>query len=57
MSRLSEECGILNISQPYWPPQPVTGIALLYFTYLDMLVWVDIGPITMVIIKVESKGY
>jgi hypothetical protein len=31
VSRLSRQCGILNISQPYRPPLPVTGIVLLYF--------------------------
>jgi hypothetical protein len=30
VSRLSRQCGILNISQPYRPPRPVIGIALLY---------------------------
>jgi hypothetical protein len=29
VSRLSRQCRILNISQPYRPPAPVTGIALL----------------------------
>jgi hypothetical protein len=36
VSRLSRQCGILNISQPYRPPRPVTGIALLYFTLLTL---------------------
>jgi hypothetical protein len=30
MSRLSRQCGILDISQPYGSAGPVTGIALLF---------------------------
>jgi hypothetical protein len=29
LSRLSEQCGILNISQPYRPPRLAAGIASL----------------------------
>jgi hypothetical protein len=31
VSRLSRQCAILNISQPYRPPQPLTEMALFYF--------------------------
>jgi hypothetical protein len=34
VSRSSRQCGILNISQPYRPPQPVAGIALLQFYHI-----------------------
>jgi hypothetical protein len=32
VSRLSRQCGILNISEPYRPPWPVTGIAFFFIT-------------------------
>jgi hypothetical protein len=37
VSRLSRQCGILNISQPSRPQRPVTGIALLQFVLIAQI--------------------
>jgi hypothetical protein len=41
VSRLSRQCGILNISQPYRPRRPVTGLAFyrLYCSTKQLQAW------------------
>jgi hypothetical protein len=44
VSRLSRQYGILNISQPYRPPWPVTRLALLSFAGTNNLYTKDPPP-------------
>jgi hypothetical protein len=42
VSRLSRQCGILNTSQPYRPPRPVTETVLFFLLKFNVLMMVNV---------------
>jgi hypothetical protein len=57
MIRLSRQCGILNITQPYRPPRPVTGIALLYFFTFAYCIKTPLAPPAAAIVTNQSLRF
>jgi hypothetical protein len=45
--RLPRKCGSLDVSQPYWPSLPVTGISLPFFTSAEFYTTAVGGPISV----------
>jgi hypothetical protein len=53
---IAQQCGILNISQPYRPPLPVSEIALLYFFFNQKLHATCMYPKYLIKLRLSSKS-
>jgi hypothetical protein len=58
VSRLSRQCGMLDTSQPYRPPRPATGIALLFLSCTHCVSCVLIACVDLcVVFSFSVVGY